>query len=63
MRIVMADTHKFLLRMPRDLAAKLEGKAREENRSLNAQIVTELQKAVKTVKREQPADRLQKGLK
>lgn len=57
----MEDTHKFLLRMPRDLAAKLEDKAREENRSLNAQIVTELQKAVKGTKREQPADGLQKG--
>ena len=59
----MGETYKFLLRLPEPLADELAKKARAENRSLNAQIVTELQKAMRTVKREQPADRLQKGTK
>lgn len=57
----MGETYKFLLRLPEPLADELAKKAKAENRSLNAQIVTELQKAVEVTKREQPADGLQKG--
>lgn len=59
----MEATHKFLLRLPESLADRMIKKAKTKNRSLNAQIITELQRAVEDTKHEQPVDKLQKGLK
>lgn len=52
----MAERKSFLLRLPPDLHAELERWARDELRSVNAQIEFLLRRAVDARKRAPPTD-------
>jgi hypothetical protein len=52
----MEDTKKFPLRMPEDLHARLVSLAKRERRSLHAEILWLLQKAVEDQEQERGED-------